>query len=120
MEKAFAVGQTVEEAKLPMAEFQLKEKAHDWWTIKKLHLNEPPTWQRFKDLFYEKYFPASTRDKMLGQFLSLRQGNRSVAEYEAEFNKLVKFTPEGIRDSDRAKIQKFKDGLNVELHHDVQ
>ena len=51
----------------------------------------------------------------MDQFLSLRQENRSVVGYESEFNKLVKFTPEGIRDSDRAKIQKFKDGLNVEL-----
>ena len=29
VEKAFAAGQMIEEAKLPMAEFQLKEKAHD-------------------------------------------------------------------------------------------
>ena len=37
-----------------------------------------------------------------------------------EFNKLVKFTPEGIKDSNRAKIQKFKIGLHVELQHDVE
>ena len=30
VEKAFALGQTTEESKLPLAEFQLKEKAHDW------------------------------------------------------------------------------------------
>ena len=29
-----------------------------------------------------------------------------------DFNRLVKFTLEGIKDSDRAKIQKFKNGLN--------
>ena len=32
----------------------------------------------------------------------------------------MKFTPEGIKDSDRAKIQKFKDGLSLELQHDMQ
>ena len=43
-----------------------------------------------------------------------------MVEYEAEFNRLVKFTLEDIKDSDRAKIQKFKNGLNVGLQHDVQ
>ena len=78
-------------------------------------MRDPLTWQRFKDLFYEKYFPASTQDKMLSQFLGLKQGNRSVAQYEVEFNRLVKFTPKGIKDSNRAKIQKFRNCLNVEL-----
>ena len=70
-------------------------------------------------MFYEKYFPSSTRDKMLSQLLLQKQGNRSVAEYEIEFNLLMKFSPEGIRDQKRIKIQKFRDGLNPELRHDI-
>ena len=43
-----------------------------------------------------------------------------MADYEAEFNHLVKFTPPGIWDSEGTKLQRFRDGLNLELQHDVQ
>ena len=51
---------------------------------------------------------------MLGQLLALQQGNRTVAEYEAGFNQLVKFTPEGIRNNEKTMMQKFRDGMNLE------
>ena len=41
---------------------------------------------------------------MLGQLLALQQGNMSVVYYEMEFNRLVKFTPDGIKDSEITKI----------------
>ena len=105
---------------MTLAEFQLKERANNWWVSKKASLREEVNWAGFKVLFYEKYFPESTKDKMLGQLLALQQGNRTVTEYEAEFNWLVKFTPEGIRDNERTKIQKFQDGMNLELQLDVR
>ena len=57
---------------------------------------------------------------MLSRLWALNQGYRSVEDYEAEFNHLVKFTPQGIRDSKRTKMQRFHDKLNLELRHDVQ
>ena len=45
---------------------------------------------------------------MLGQWLALTQGNKLVTYYEAEFNRLVKFSLDGIRDNEIAKVQKFK------------
>ena len=32
----------------------------------------------------------------------------------AEFNRLVKFAPGGIRDDEATKMQKFRDGLNLD------
>ena len=66
-------------------------------------------------MFYEKYFPSSTRDKMLSQLLVHKQGAKSLSEYEYEFNWLIKFAPEGIRDHEQTKIQEFRDGLNLDL-----
>ena len=83
-------------------------------------MREEIGWVGFKVLFYDKYFLESTKDKMLGQLLALQQGNKMVAEYEAEFNRLVKLTPEGIRDNERTKMQKFRDGMNLELRLDVR
>ena len=56
---------------------------------------------------------------MLGQLLSLQQANKTVVEYEVEFNWLVKFSPKGIWDSERTKLQKFKDGSILELQLDI-
>ena len=74
VEKAFSACQTPEELKMPLAEFQLKARAHDWWSTKKMSLQEEVNWIRFKELFYENYFPSSTRDKMLGQLLAYNKG----------------------------------------------
>ena len=57
---------------------------------------------------------------MLSRLWPSKQVNRSVVNYEAKFNHLVKFTPQGIKDSERTKMQRFCDGLNLELQHDVQ
>ena len=85
-----------------------------------MNLPEPVDWNGFKVLFYKKYFPRTIRNQMLSQLWALKQGNRSVAEYEAEFNRLMKVALEGIRDQELTKIQKFRDGLNLELQLDTQ
>ena len=77
-------------------------------------------WQKFKDQFYLKYFPSATRDKMLSQLWALKQGNRSIEDYEVEFHNLVKFAPEGIINDEQMKIQKFRDGLSIELQINVR
>ena len=104
VEKAFSGCRIEEEHKMGLAEYQLKADANDWWVAKKRNTVGPITWDEFKVMFYEKYFPSSIRDKMLSKLLMHKQGNKSVSEYEAEFNRLVKFTLEGIRDIERTKM----------------
>ena len=121
VEKAFKAGQILYDMKVPLAEFQLKERANDWWVTLKSNIRvEDLTWQGFKDRFYLRYFPSSTRDQMLSQLWALKQGNRSVIEYETDFNRLVKFSPDGFRDNEQMKVKKFRDGLPLELQHGVR
>jgi len=120
MEKTFKAFSMPEAMKMPLAEFQMKDTANDWWVGQKAGQQGEVSWTAFKEMFYRKYFPQSTRDTMLSRLWALKQGNRSVIEYEAEFNHLVKFTPPGIRDSEETKLQRFRDGLNLELQHDIQ
>ena len=93
VEKAFAAFEIPDRKKMPMVEFQLKDDANVWWQNEKVNLPEPVDWNGFKVLFYKKYFPRTIRNQMLSQLWALKQGNRSVAEYEAEFNRLMKFAP---------------------------
>ena len=71
VEKTFKAFEVPEASKMALAEFQLKERANDWWVAKKTSMREEVNWVRFKVLFYEKYFPESTKNKMLGQLLAL-------------------------------------------------
>ena len=57
---------------------------------------------------------------MLSQLWAMKQGARTVSKYEAKFNCLVKFARGGIRDDEATKMQKFRDGLNLDLQLDVQ
>ena len=66
VEKAFLAFKVANRMKMPLAEFQLKESANDWYKNEKANLQEPVNWDEFKALFYKKLFPQITRDKMLG------------------------------------------------------
>ena len=104
---------------MALAEYQLKDEANDWWVPKKANLTEQVNWTGFKVLFFEKYFPSCTRDKMLSQLFLQKQGTRTVSEYETEFNRLMKFAPTSLKHDEPTKIQKFRDGLSPELRHDI-
>ena len=41
-------------------------------------------------------------------------------EYEAEFSRLLRFSREEYQDNERMKVQKFQNGLNSEIQHEVK
>ena len=47
-----------------------------------LEEEEAVTWERFKELFLEKYFPRYMQNQMELKFFELRHENSSVIEYE--------------------------------------
>ncbi|MCI51515.1 GRAS family transcription factor, partial [Trifolium medium] len=68
--------------------------------------------------FWVKYFPADVRNRKVVEFLELKLGNMTVAEYAAKFESLSAFslyynTPEAEYD----KCVKFESGLRLEVKH---
>ena len=57
---------------------------------------------------------------MVFDWLKLRQGSKTVDEYEAEFNRLLRFAGVGYREDEMMKMQKYQDGLNPDLRHAVK
>jgi len=51
------------------------------------------TWEVFRNEFLGKYFLADVRNKKEIEFLELKQGSTSVADYVAKFEELSKFCP---------------------------
>ena len=92
VERNFSSLHCQEEHKKDLAVFFLEGDAYQWWQGV---LRRDPTkvhdWDSFKEEFTRKYFPTETRIKLETTFLELRQGARSVRDYEQEFNRLKKY-----------------------------
>ena len=76
------------------------------------------TWERFRDEFFDKYFPRSVRIQKEQEFIHLKQGNRSVAEYEVKFTELAKFVPRLV-EIEQDRVHKFEMRLKTEIKRQV-
>ena len=111
MEDTFEYLSCTEEEKAALAAYHLRDQAVTWWKMQKsLFGDQSITWTLFRDAFERQYFPAPYRMARRQEFLSLKQGDRSVMEYEAEFNRLAEYCPQLVaQDSDR--LDQFTQGL---------
>ncbi|XP_016743031.2 uncharacterized protein [Gossypium hirsutum] len=93
----------------------LKEEAYNWWeTIEAVVLAGKINWEFFQNEFKKKYVSKRYLDKKKREFLDLRQGNKSVDEYEKEFVYLSKYARDIVPTEEEMCIR-FKEGLNNEI-----
>ncbi|XP_028097430.1 uncharacterized protein LOC114297233 [Camellia sinensis] len=109
IEKLFEVFPCTEAQKIQLATFALKDDARRWWTLVRDD-NKDVTWVRFLEIFYEKYFPQCVWDRKAAELMELKQGNKSMAEYEAQFTELARFAPHMV-DTDYKKARQVEGGL---------
>ncbi|XP_042404595.1 uncharacterized protein LOC121994720 [Zingiber officinale] len=76
------------------------------------------TWEEFKRIFYEKYFTVDVRSRLKREFISLRQGDLSVAEFVKKFDRGCHFAPL-IANNATEKLRHFLDGLRPTIRRDV-
>ncbi|KAL8095247.1 hypothetical protein AgCh_036633 [Apium graveolens] len=90
------------------------------------------SWEKFTEMFLEKYLPSYMQDQLEMKFLDLRQEDMSVAEYEVKFSELSRFIPEYVNTEAKKakrgkfgkngggqnqKFQKFKPGNGAQKNH---
>lgn len=84
-----------------MATHHLEGEAYQWWAGV---WDDPDTnlaaitWKKFKELLSLTYFPQSVKRQMEQGLCNLRQENKTVAEYEREFSRLLHCVPYVVRD----------------------
>ncbi|KAL8115212.1 hypothetical protein AgCh_021877 [Apium graveolens] len=101
------------------ASYFLKNEANYWWeSARSLHGEGPVSWTRFTELFLEKYFPNCLRNQLEVEFLELKQGERSVLEYEAKFKGLARLVPEYVS-VEIQKARRFQQGLKPKIRRGV-
>ncbi|XP_020109870.1 uncharacterized protein LOC109725186 isoform X1 [Ananas comosus] len=107
-----------EREKVPLAMRCLEGSAYTWLNgLRKTHAtNNPfPSWSAFKKKFFEAFFPDSTKHQLEIDLYKLRQGSRTVLEYEREFSRLVHCIPYVIQ-SDRHKAEMFAAGIRPDIY----
>ncbi|KAE8681637.1 hypothetical protein F3Y22_tig00111311pilonHSYRG00190 [Hibiscus syriacus] len=93
----------------------LRGKARIWWTNVTLRMtNDQVTWSLFLEEFKHKYIGDQFIRQMKQEFLNLKQMNRTVYEYECEFNKLSRFAAELIP-TEKDVCEWFVEGLRPRL-----
>jgi hypothetical protein len=92
MAMCFALRDYTSNMKVCMAVFQLKGSALLWWKTLLPQLNmvvEDVSWELFEERFRERYLSEEFIERQLNEFNALRQGGRTVPEYEARFMELL-------------------------------
>ncbi|XP_071940239.1 uncharacterized protein [Coffea arabica] len=93
----FAAPGYTKERQIFFATFQFEGAARAWWNVIKTKWEReqtPWTWVNFTREFNEKYLPPIVQERLEDEFIRLRQGALSVAEYETRFTKLSRFAPD--------------------------
>jgi hypothetical protein len=119
MERYMGASVMTPEDKVVYVAFQLKGLADVWW--EGVHAawtpaHGPPTWDVFVNQFTAKYYPSSFREKMDVALRNIKQGNKTVDEYDAEFSKIVHFV-DHINQNEPEKARMFFEGLNSRYRH---
>ena len=74
------------------------------------------TWEKFKGVFYDNYFPKVVRERKEREFADLVQGSMTIEQYAAKFIKLSRFGPHLIL-TEAKKTSRFQKGLDEGLRH---
>ena len=103
MTKVFDGLGVAEDFKVGLATFLFDGEADHWWeSIKRRRDISVLTWGEFDQIFQDKYFPESVRDRMKADFLALRQGSTTVVEYERRCTELSRYAMEFISTEDKS------------------
>lgn len=109
-----------EDTKVNCTSYMLKGEVHFWWKTAQRTLKggekdeEPICWHEMKRALFHKYFPLVNQYQNEAAFLNLRQGNKTVEEYDLELTRLSGFAPEQV-DTEKKWIRRFIAGLREEI-----
>ncbi|KAG8493004.1 hypothetical protein CXB51_012618 [Gossypium anomalum] len=93
----------------------LRDSVYHWWkTLISVVPKERITWDFFQEEFRKKYISQRSIDQKRKEFLELKQGKMSVAEYEREFVRLSKYAQECVS-TEAIMCKRFEDGLNEDI-----
>ncbi|KAF5477557.1 hypothetical protein F2P56_004183, partial [Juglans regia] len=117
LEQVFEALYCTDDQKVTYAAFNLTDAANKWWksarALLQMELGDgvPITWECFRKIFLECFFPQTLRESRAHPFADLTQGTMTVDQYTTKFMELSRFASYLIPDEEK-KAEKFERGLN--------
>ncbi|XP_057954069.1 uncharacterized protein LOC131148376 [Malania oleifera] len=118
-----AVLPCTDEQKVLFVTFKLIGEAKCWWRSARLIEEQRPNpvlvmWSRFRELFFERYFPIIIWSAKVVEFMHLAQGQKTISQYAAQFIEFSQFSPHLAPNEDK-KARKFEEDLRQNLFEQV-
>jgi len=116
MESKFELLVCTEEQKTLFATRQLRGPAASWWEtfLAMQPAGHRVPWTEFLAAFKGHHIPSSVVNIKLREFMTLKQGNKSIREYVQTFNELARYAPDHV-DMDAKKRECFLEGMSPKL-----
>ncbi|KAL4348977.1 hypothetical protein GQ457_17G011340 [Hibiscus cannabinus] len=93
----------------------LTDEALSWWETTTITApSEKITWKFYVEEFKKKYISEQYLNDRRSRSLHLKQANKSIEQYVAEFCKYCKYVAKYIK-TEKDKCRKFTNGLNDDL-----
>ncbi|XP_070022425.1 uncharacterized protein [Nicotiana sylvestris] len=113
VKKALRAMKAFDDEVVELVAYQLRDMVGAWFEMWEKERDEddgPPTWEEFEEAFMANFIPEEDREAKAIEFEQLKQGNKSVQEYNMEFIRLAKHAPHIVK-IEKAKIRRFFGGL---------
>ncbi|KAK8957967.1 hypothetical protein KSP39_PZI001146 [Platanthera zijinensis] len=114
MEEMFSYSGIAGDQRVMLATYQLKGLAKSWWLREKESLVAGCSWEMFKEMLLRKFLPSVERDRLMNDFLYLKQRQLTAGEYEIEFSKLSSFAP-ALVSVEADRVKRFLGGLRSDV-----
>ncbi|XP_070010782.1 uncharacterized protein [Nicotiana sylvestris] len=120
MQRTLRVIKATTTESVELVSYRLRDVAVNWyesWELSKGEDAPPAVWKEFTEAFRRHYLPPEPRRVRIDRFLTLRQGNMSIREYNLQFDLLAKYAPtivskmEDQPDMDISHIQAYAQGV---------
>ncbi|XP_040994286.1 uncharacterized protein LOC121240825 [Juglans microcarpa x Juglans regia] len=117
LEQIFKALYCTDDQKVTYAAFNLTDAANKWCkstlALLQMELGDGVsiTWECFRKIFLERFFPQTLRESRARQFADLTQGTMTVDQYATKFIELSRFASYLIPNKEK-KAEKFERGLN--------
>src|SRR3954470_23880682 len=97
--------------------FQLQGAAGSWYSTYKDNKGDAViTWDEFVRDFRAAHIPSGLIKRKREEFLALRQGDRSVQEYNLAFVRLARYAPEEVA-KETKRIARFRGGFATDIKY---
>src|ERR1041384_5011227 len=117
IKKHFTANAVRQEDYVTFASFQLQGAAESWFSTYKENRGDAViTWEDFVQDFRAAHIPSGLIERKREEFLALRQGDRSVQEYNLAFVRLARYAPEEVS-TDAKRIARFRCGLAADIKY---